>query len=181
MTKDISASPARHTFQQEAHLKRCEELGVEPSDGYAELFESIRNQHRDRFNDPADREDNLEYDLLTTDWILEKVRSSESYAQNLYAALCNTSSMKLVLVPILKDQRWRCSWRSAGGIIADMRGEGDYIDWYCSGIGSHESGYGLAGKQGNGYVPESTVTDEIRADLEKLGWVVKSDEDDESV
>lgn len=181
MTKEISNSPERHTFQQNAHLKRCEELGVEPSDGYENLFESIRTQHRDRFNDPKNREDSLEYDLLTTDWILQKVRSSESYAQNLYAALCNTSSMKLALVPILRDDRWRCSWRSAGGIIADMRGQGDYIDYYCSGIGSHESGYGLSGKPGNGYVPESTVTDEIASDLRTLGWVVKSDEDDESV
>lgn len=181
MTKEISGSPDRHTFQQESYIKRCEEQDIEPSDGYIELFESIRNQHKNRWNDPANREDNLEYDLLTTDWILEKVRSSESYAQNLYAALCNTSSMKLAMVPILRDDRWRCSWRSAGGIIADMRGQGDYIDWYCSGIGNDESGYGLSGKLGNGYVPESTVTDEIKADLERLGWRVFQDKDDESV
>ena len=119
MTK-ISESPDRHTFQQESYIKRCEEQDIEPSDGYVELFESIRNQHRNRWGDPKNRENNLEYDLLTTDWILEKVRNSESYAQNLYAALCNTSSQKSELVAILKDEQWSCSWRYAGGIIADM-------------------------------------------------------------
>jgi hypothetical protein len=33
-------------------------------------------------------------------------------------------------------------------------------------------GHGLNGAQGNGYVPEKTVTDEIRADLQQLGWIV---------
>lgn len=180
MTK-ISSSPHRHTFQHESYVKRCAESDVEPSDGYLELFESIRNQHAMRWDDPRDRENNLEYDLLTTEWILEKVRSSESYAQNLYAAMCNTASVKLDIIPILKDERWRCSWRSAGGIIADMRGEGDYIDWYCSGIGNDEMGFGLSGKRGNGYVAESVVTDEIAADLKTLGWAVIRDDDDESV
>ena len=181
MTKEISTSPDRHTFQHESYVKRCDEQGIEPSDDYENLFESIRTQHKNRWDDPRNREDSLEYDLLTTDWILQKVRSSESYAQNLYAALCNTSSVKLALVPILRDDRWRCSWRTAGGIIADMRGEGDYIDYYCSGIGSHESGYGWTGKPGNGYVPESTVTAEIADDLKTLGWIVTSDDEDESV
>lgn len=180
MTK-ISSSQDRHTFQQESYLKRCAETDVEPSDGYLELFESIRNQHARRWDHPEDRENNLEYDLLTTDWILEKVRSSDSYAQNLYAALCNTESVKLEMIPVLKDERWRCSWRSAGGIVADMKGKGDYIDYYCSGIGSQETGYELSGKRGNGYVAESVVTDEIAADLKTLGWSVIRDEDDKSV
>jgi hypothetical protein len=177
MSKNISSSPQRHTFQSESYAKRCEEQDIEPSDGYENLFESIRTQHRDRFNDPQNREANLEYDLLTTDWILQKVRNSESYAQNLYAAMCNRDFMKIDVIPILKDQLWHCSWRYAGGIIADMKGEGDYIDWYCSGIGSHESGYGLSGKSGNGYVSEGTVTSEIEADLLKLEWRVMPDED----
>lgn len=100
---------------------------------------------------------NLEYDLRSTDWILQKVRSSDKYAIDLYAALCNNDFQKQEVLPILKDQVWGCTFRYAGGIIADMRGEGSYIDWYCSG-------------------PEGHVTDEIRNDLARLGWAVITSE-----
>lgn len=173
MTKQISSSPDRHSFQYESYSKRCENNGVQPNTDLVDFFQSIRNEHRNKWNDSKNCEDNLEYDLLTTDWILEKVRSSESYAQNLYAALCNTSSTK-----ISSGKNWSCSWRYAGGIIADMRQQGDYIDWYCSGIGSVESGYGLSHKSGVGHVSESVITDEIADDLKTLGWLVTGDEDD---
>jgi hypothetical protein len=58
-----------------------------------------------------------------------------------------------------------------------MRGEGDYIDYYCSGIGSEEMGYGLSGKPGNGYVSEGTVTPEIEAYLLKLDWRVMPEDE----
>jgi hypothetical protein len=58
-----------------------------------------------------------------------------------------------------------------------MRAEGDYIDWYCSGIGNDESGYGLDARRANSYVPEGVVTDEIREDLKQLGWVAVEWED----
>jgi hypothetical protein len=86
--------------------------------------------------------------------------------------------------PVLKDQRWSCSWRHSGGIIADMQEKGDYIDWYCSGIGNKERGFGLDGYEptpdpdGRDYVPEGTVTDEIRADLLQLGWITTEWEDE---
>jgi len=112
----------------------------------------------------------MEYDLLTTDWILEKVRTSDRYAQNLYAAICNNDFQKLEVLPILKNETCGYSWRYAGGIIADMRQKGDYIDWYCSGIGS---GLGNGDEDGSkGYVGESVVTEEIENDLKKLGWLV---------
>ena len=177
MSKQISSSPQRYTFQAESYIKRCEEQDVEPSEDYLNIYKSAKQRDIDNMNDPEWQKENLEYDLRTTEWILEKVRSSESYAQNLYAALCNRDFMKLDVIPILKDQLWHCSWRYAGGIIADMRGEGDYIDWYCSGIGSHESGYGLSGKPGNGYVSEGTVTQEIESDLLKLEWRVMSEDE----
>ena len=52
-----------------------------------------------------------------------------------------------------------------------MRQEGDYIDWYCSGIRDDIS-------PDNVYVTESEVTDEIRQDLFKLGWIVIEDDND---
>jgi hypothetical protein len=111
------------------------------------------------------QKNNLEYDLLSADWILEKVRKSDTYAQNLYAALCNNGFTKNEVWPILQEDYWSCSWRYAGGIVADMQEKGDYIDWYCSGMGSSPSS--------KKYVTESVVTEEIRKDLFNLGWLVK--------
>ena len=168
----ISKSPKRHTFQADNYVKRCTEEGKEPSEDYLELFKSYRQQDEENMVDPKWQENNMEYDLRSTDWILTKVRGSDNYAQNLYAAICNNDFCKREMWPILKEEYWSASWRSAGGIIADMREEGDYIDWYCSGIGNHESGYGLTHRPATGYVPESVVTEEIKDDLYKLGWLV---------
>lgn len=128
------------------------------------------------------KENNLEYDLRTTEWILEKVRGSDAYAQNLYAAMCNNDFYKSpvgdtaeTIVKILQDGKklWSCSWRYSGGIIADMREEGDYIDWYCSGIRNVDHDEEVNKRwDGRGYVSESTVTDEVRQDLKTLGWEV---------
>ena len=102
----------------------------------------------------------------------------------------NAAEFLLEAFPILKDDRWSASWRSAGGIVADMRGEGDYIDWYCSGIRDTRTLSAsefavlteqeqLAYKEGEGYVNEGVVTDEIREDLFRLGWIVQDDKMDE--
>lgn len=44
------------------------------------------------------------------------------------------------------------SFRAAGGLIAELRGEGDYMDWYCCG-------------------PYSHVTEFIRRSMKKDGWI----------
>ena len=110
-------------------------------------------------------------DMANADWFVAKVRASDSYAQNLYASMCNREFVKNDVWPLLKDQRWCCSWRSAGGIVADLQNAGgSYMDWYCSGMGS---GLGNGDKDGSkGYVGEGTVTQEIQEDLFKLGWIV---------
>jgi hypothetical protein len=186
MTK-ISKSPDRHTFQKEGYIKRREEQGLEPLEEYIEMFKTWRQQDEENMINPEWQKDNMEYDLRSTDWILDKVRESRVYAQHLYAAMCNNEFQKLDVMPILKDQRWGCSWRSAGGIIADMRQEGDYIDWYCSGIRNDDlqtpeefnnltEEQQIFKKEQQAFVSESFVTDEIREDFKKLGWIVIQDD-----
>jgi len=167
----VSKSPKRNTFQKEGYIKRREAEGLEPLEEYIEMFKTWKQQDEDNLVDPKWQKNNLEYDLRSTDWILEKVRASDNYAQNIYAALCNNDFMKLAVVPILKEETWSCSWRHAGGIVADMREQGDYIDWYCSGIGNNDAGYGLDARLATGYVPEGQITEEIKKDLQQLGWV----------
>lgn len=112
---------------------------------------------------------NLEHDLLNCEWLRNKVRASARYSQNLYAAMCNQSWQKLDVLDILADHEWSCTWRYSGGIIADLREEGDYMDWYCSGIGG---GLGNGDETGTkAYVSEGQVTEEIEEDLKQLGWV----------
>jgi hypothetical protein len=99
---------------------------------------------------------NLEQELLLSEHITQKCQNSKSYSQNLYAAICNNLFYK-------EGKEWSCSWRYSGGIIADLRDIGeDYLDFYCSGIGSDI----------DGYVGESFVTDDIREDLLKLEWTI---------
>ena len=164
----ISKSPERHTFQKEGYVQRQAEKGEPVNEDYLDYFEKIIEESNHKFDDPQSRVNNMEYDLLTTDWILEKVRASDDYAQNLYAAMCNNGFIKLEIIPVLKGEEWSCSWRYAGGIIADMQEKGDYIDWYCSGIRNDYQDE----ERTNEYVPEGRITDEIRNDLQRLGWAV---------
>ena len=189
MTK-ISKSPERHTFQVEGAKRRAEEKGEEVPEQYLEFWKTAKEQDAANLVDPKWQKNNMQYDLRSTDWILAKVRESDSYAQNLYAAICNNDFCKREMWPILKEEYWSASWRSAGGIIADMQEKGDYIDWYCSGIRDTRTLSAsefavlteqeqLAYKEGEGYVGEGFVTDEIREDLFRLGWVVQDDEMDD--
>ena len=158
-----SKSPDRHTFQLENYTKRCEKEGKEPSSAYLELFKTAQQEDAENLADPAWQKDNLEYDLRATAWIVDKARTSQTYAQNIYASLCNIQWQRQDVMPILKDQWWSCSWRYAGGIVSDMCGKGDYIDWYCSGIMTQ-------GEHISGYVSEGTVTKEIEEDFRRIGW-----------
>jgi len=175
----ISKSPQRMTFQSEAYKKKLEdpdEEKRESAQAMVELFAKWKSESDARELDPEWQKNNMEYDLRTAEWMLAKVRANKTYAQNLYAALCNNDFVKNDVWPILQHETWSCSWRHAGGIVADMRQEGDYIDWYCSGIGD-----GL----GNGdpdrllnYASEGEVTDEIKNDLFQLGWIVVDQKQD---
>lgn len=181
----ISSSPERHTFQAESYVKRCEENGDAPNEDYLNLYKSAKEQDAENLVNPEWQKNNLEYDLRSTEWICQKAKASEVYAQNLYAAMCNMRWCKLDSAnafEILKDNFWSCSWRYSGGIVADMVEKGDYIDWYCSGINngplSDEDKNDMTPEAIQKYdwyrenfVSESVVTDEIAEDLKKLGWV----------
>jgi hypothetical protein len=185
MIKRIASSPARNTFQAESSKRKLEK---DPNDEGAkqmlDWYEQIKLDEADRIHDPEWQKNNMEYDLRSTGWILEKVKE-DRYAQNLYAAMCNRDFVKNDVWPLLKEETWSCSWRHAGGIIADMREEGDYIDWYCSGIQQspiEEQEFQdltedekVRYLETKAYVPEGVVTDEIREDLLRLGWVVVID------
>lgn len=100
---------------------------------------------------PEARAPSLERDLAASPRVVERA-GSEFFATLLYAALCNTEWRHRAT-----GERWSCSWRSAGGVVAHVRGEGDYLDWYCSG--------------GEGLVDEGVL-----AEIEALGWALVADE-----
>jgi len=100
-------------------------------------------------------------DIKSTEWLVFKTTDSINYAQNLYAAFCNNTFE----TTDKSTSNWSCSWRFAARMVADIRKDGDYIDWYCSGMFRHP-----------GYVSESTVTDEISNDLAKIGWLAIKEE-----
>lgn len=168
----FSKSPDRNTFQKEGYLKRQADKGKTPENDkdtrdMVEWYDSLNVRADEQEADPNWRKDNLEWDLRSTDWIVEKARANKDYAQNIYAALCNNGFIKLDVIPILTEKEWSCSWRYAGGIVAHMLGKGDYIDWYCSGIREDYQDE----ERTNSYVSEGCITDEIRKDFQKLGWV----------
>lgn len=115
----------------------------------------------------------LEADLEQSEDIRTLVGDDE-FARELYSALCNlqwTSKaidfdayykdrMNELLAEGRKytfDDSWSASWRSSGGIVADLRNRyhntsESYMDWYCSGF-------------------EGEVSDRLVEELDKIGWV----------
>lgn len=179
--KKLSKSSERFSFQKLSFDKVKDEKTKKE---LREHMENLTKSISDKEQDPNWQKNNLEYDLRTTDWILEKVRNSDVYAQSLYAALCNNDFTKNEIFPILKEETWSCSWRYAGGIIANMQQKGDYIDWYCSGIYDSNNFFDknqMEPLSENDSTPkaipivEGVVTDEVRNDLLRLGWVVIND------
>lgn len=184
----MNSSPDRGSFHIEGQLKQVEEGKKTPeaAEKMIEFYKSWDQQRKELEQTDEWKIDNMEYDLRSTKWICDKAKAKESYAQNIYAAICNNEFIKNEVWPLLSDKRWSASWRSAGGIVANMVETGDYIDWYCSGIHnelSDEEFNDLTKEQQQNYlyyktefVPESVVTDEVREDLLKLGWIVAPDD-----
>ena len=188
---DLRKSPMRYSFQKRKYIERMQQEGVlltSPSvEDMLGFFLSLEEEQVMREQTIDWQQDNLEYDLRTNNLIIDKCEDW-AYSQHLYAALCNNYFIKNDLWPLLKEQQWHCSWRHAAGIICDIREEGDYIDWYCTGIKSNEvvtdeEFYSYSKLQQEMYlqskssVAESVVTDEIRQDLLTIGWLTFADED----
>lgn len=111
---------------------------------------------------------NMSQDIKSNFDLTQKIKNSQSYAQNMYAAMCNNNFVK---ISEQNNYSWSCSWRSSGRTIADIRGDGtDYADWYCSGMAE------MGALAVCGYVPESYITEEIADDLYKIGWRATRDE-----
>ena len=69
----------------------------------------------------------LERDLVASSLFRDRVRFP-AFAELLYASLCGTRWRHRAT-----GTAWSASMRQAGAIVANVRGEGDYLDWYCSG------------------------------------------------
>lgn len=130
----VELSHDKVLLQRNEHIKMCREW--------------LQHNHENKLN--------LEMNLLRSHSICRKVKESKEYAQSLYAALCNVEYIST------SGEKWSCSWRYAGDIVARMREEGDYMDWYCSSFGREYDN-----------IREGIVTKEIQEDLEQLGWTVK--------
>ena len=98
---------------------------------------------------------------LHADLDIRAKMQNPAYAHKMYAALCNTKWQPTDVIDILKERTWQSSWRSTGGIVAELRDcDENYLDWYCSGY-------------------EGYVHPEVRADLKRIGWVCVEEDDPE--
>lgn len=67
----------------------------------------------------------FEQDLV--DLFEDEICDDEEFAKRVYAALTN-----IIWRQDNTDYEHAITFRGAGGLIADIRGEGHYMDWYCS-------------------------------------------------
>ena len=108
---------------------------------------------------------NLEKEMHE-DAIVIAYLKDEKVATDFYRALCNVDWKKDI--PLTEEEKvidklkgrdsntWSCSWRYAGGIIADIRNKHynkneNYMDYYCAGN-------------------EGIVTDLVEECFERMGW-----------
>jgi len=183
----MNSSPQRGTFHSQCRREDVIKEGLDPEQdedylGAVERERTWNDLVKKREASSVFKQNNLEYDLRSTKWICNKAKDRDAYAQNVYAALCNQTWQKNDIWPLLKDETYSCSWRYAGGIIADMIESGDYIDWYCSGIKGELTEQQIASALEKGmdivnYVGEGYVTEEVREDFFKLGWILVDNEE----
>jgi len=124
---------------------------------------SIEEQIQQALAQPGPTHD-LELDIRRDASICENVRNNDSYAQNLYAALCNTEWQEQDVWEILSNRVWSCTWRRSGYIVAQIRRSGSYLDWYCSGVRAQTE------LESHEFCTEGEVAPKIKDDLRRIGW-----------
>jgi hypothetical protein len=112
---------------------------------------------------------NLGADIANDDTIVALLADGD-VALQFYASLCNMRWESISRLPDddkmierlkgVNSEIWSCSWRYAGGIIADIRNEHyntgeSYISFYCSFTTAFAEG---------------TVTELVRKHFERIGW-----------
>jgi isochorismate hydrolase len=108
-----------------------------------------------------DLESQMHADKIVISYCADKKIATEFYFAlcNMRWRVINTKSHEDKVIDKLKgmkDESWSCTWRYAGGIIAEIRNkyynsEEDYLDFYCMGN-------------------EGIISDTVRECFERMGW-----------
>lgn len=135
--------------ERAARIEAWRSEWLEQAEAQQSLVDDVDNDHIDL------QRPSLCRDIQDAVIIKNKLRGSKNYCKRFYGTLCNNELVN-------GSQITGYSWRSTGGLIADILGEGDYMNWYCSG--------------GEGF-----IDDEVRLDLLAIGWhIVPYDTDEQS-
>lgn len=116
---------------------------------------------------------NLEKDMKNSKEIISLLMD-KAIALEFYSALCNVEWQQIDNIPDdekiidalmgVQSDIWSCSWRYAGGLIAQIRSDNynvneNYMDFYCHGS-------------------EGSISDLVRTTLKQLGWEPIDDDND---
>ncbi len=87
------------------------------------------------------------FEQTVKEYLGEEIRSDEQAARDLWSALANITWYHL-------EKRYEVGYtfRAAGHLIAEIRGEGSYIDWYLC-------------------ADAAIVSDKIARAMKKAGWI----------
>jgi hypothetical protein len=111
----------------------------------------------------------LDYESLFISDVISHIHSENlreyRFAQNLYAALCNTDW-------VYRGKPFSVSWRGSGRIVSEIRNKlflhsEDYLSFYCSGISCDYDDR----PEERGFLPEGRVSEEIKEFLKQIDCV----------
>lgn len=94
------------------------------------------------------------FETLIESLFKERMKKSDEFCTEVWSSLAN-----VIWVNAQEEDKYSASFRYAGGLISEIIGRGDYMDWYCSG-------------------PYQSVSDEISDAMRGFGWVPYSYEGD---